>query len=341
METFLQISGGVFLALIFLILIVFLFLWFKWKTFRKYFSVADIPTPSRIHLIPDISPDWIEEEAADNAMSAFRDLGFSDVGAFKIKEMRLVQLFAFVHEREHLMAVVYRQKNIGVWSDVCLEYENGNSLTVSNAPMGGELDIRPGSLKIADKTLNEIELVERIVKERESDNYRPVSVGSFSIRFEESYAEDMDWRNQRGGPTKDEIRRVAENMNFEFSEDQIDEAYLESIETTMGRLNEECVGQFIETTDISVAKWESVRDDIFTVHEKIPHKLLLEYLKDYADLPEDQWKRLDSLIDVNMQVTELFALMNERLPHELRFEKLGAISEPVKAEIYAAPTDES
>ncbi len=113
MGAFLQVIGGVFIFLVFIA--VGLYLWFKWNQVGKYLSVKENPTPSQIHLIPDVSPDWIEEkDAADKAISEFESLGFTAVGPFKIKEMPPVRLFSFVHTQAQ-MAVVYNHEAAGVW----------------------------------------------------------------------------------------------------------------------------------------------------------------------------------------------------------------------------------
>ena len=336
MGAFLQVIGGVFIFLVFIA--VGLYLWFKWNQVGKYLSVKENPTPSQIHLIPDVSPDWIEEkDAADKAISEFESLGFTAVGPFKIKEMPPVRLFSFVHTQAQMMAVVYNHEAAGVWCDVCTEYENGKTFTVTNAPMGQEIDVNPNAFKIWDKTLNEFELIQKMDQERGSGPYKSVSAETFAREFERSYAEDMDWRNRHGGPTKEEILQVAKNMNIQFNEDMIDSAYTESVQKTIDRLNEECIEQFIATTTISVAEWEDIRDHILTIHEKIPPQMLLEYFDNYVGFSEEHLDEMESLVDANMSVDELFRRINESLPDELKSRKVGEVSTPVRGEIYAIP----
>lgn len=339
MAAFLKAMGGIFLFVIFIGGLAGLYFWFKWKKIKNDFSATKPPTPSRIHLVPDAEPDWVSEDSAEQAISAFSSLGFADIGAYKIKEMKSVKLFALVHTQEQITAVVYNHEDVGVWSDVEIEYENGESLTVSNAPLGGEMDVRPNARKIIFKDLDEIQLFEKAMLERKSGQYKFVSAENFASEFERSYAEDMDWRNRRG-TTKEEIRRIAENMDGDFSDEDIDAAYFQSAENMIKRLNEECIQSFIETTDMRVSEWEKVRDNIFTIHEKIPQKMLLEYIEDYIGLSEEQRAELESFIDPDKPVNELFEAINERLPEELKSKKVGEISEPVRADIYSFPDDD-
>ncbi len=337
LQAFLQVrKGGIFLFAVAVAALTGLYFWFKWKKVKNAFSGSVAPTPSRIHLVPDTEPDWVSEDAAEQAVSAFSSLGFTDVGAYKIKEMKSVKLFGLIHPPEQITAVVYRHEDVGVWSDVGIEYENGESLTVSNAPLGGEMDVRPNARKIIIKGLDEIQLLEKVMQERKRAPCKSVSAENFASEFERSYAEDMDWRNSRG-TTKEEIRRVAENMDGDFSDNDIDAAYLQSLGNEIDRLNEECIQTFIETTDMRVSEWEKIRDRIFSVHEKIPPEMLLEYIENYIALSEAQSAQLESFIDPDKAVKEVFEAINESLPEDMKSKKIGEISKPVKADIYAFP----
>ncbi|MDM8551819.1 hypothetical protein QUF72_17180 [Desulfobacterales bacterium HSG2] len=333
MSTFLQIMGGIFLFIIIAVVAVILYFRFKWLKLVDQLSLAEILTPFRIHTVPDVSPDWLEEKAVDKAISAFHSLGFTDVGPFRIEEMPMIKLFGLIHTQEQVMAVVYKHESVGTWSDVVVEYESGEEFTVSNAPTGEELDTRPDVRKLFDETWDEIQLFRTVIQERKPGPFKSVSVKDFPRTFEKSYAEDMAWRNRRG-TTKKEIRRVAGNMDIQTSKSHIDEAYAVSLEETVERLNEECIQQFIETTDMSVSEWEKIRDRIFIIHEKIPPNMLPEYVDAYIGFSEDQIEEMESLIDPDMPVCELFQQINESLPDDMKSRKVGEVSEPVRGDIY-------
>src|SRR6185369_1976732 len=86
---------------------------------------------------------------------------------------------------------------------------------------GGKLDARPGHRKLPDKTASPETLIAMVRKERGTEPAAPISPDRFTAGFEKAYADEMAWRNARGGATPDEIRRVAADMDGEFSEDQI------------------------------------------------------------------------------------------------------------------------
>lgn len=65
---------------------------------------------------------------------------------------------------------------------------------------------------------------ERLLAEAGDRERREVDAAEFVAVYEGAYADDMDWRLERGGATVDEVRRIAENMHGEFSEADIEAA---------------------------------------------------------------------------------------------------------------------
>ena len=59
-------------------------------------------------------------------------------------EMPVVKISGFVKPSEQIIGVIYDHSIAGIWTDICVEYNDGESLTVSNAPMGQEMDHMPG-----------------------------------------------------------------------------------------------------------------------------------------------------------------------------------------------------
>jgi len=57
---------------------------------------------------------------------------------------------------ENLWASFMKQDGLGAWVDMVMKYEDGTSTTWSNAPMGQDLDHRPGHDKVYDKELGRV-----------------------------------------------------------------------------------------------------------------------------------------------------------------------------------------
>ena len=155
-----------------------------------------------------------------------RDLdacGMKLIGTYRVDPLN-VMCTAFVNDAESICTVVYHHRVVGCFVDVVAKNEAGHSFTASNAPQGGTLDQREGHAKVYDKTLTIPEMFE-LAKERRPEGPRDNwTKENFSQKFEQAYAEEMDWRMKRGGVTADEVRRTAAASGKNYSEETIQKA---------------------------------------------------------------------------------------------------------------------
>ncbi|OGF44711.1 MAG: hypothetical protein A2231_05145 [Candidatus Firestonebacteria bacterium RIFOXYA2_FULL_40_8] len=161
----------------------------------------------RIHLLPVKEP---KNSTFESVCTQLQNTGFKDLGVYKVAEMP-VTLRGFVNSFEHFTAAVYFHPKAGAWADICVVYVDGTGLTVTNAPMGGVLDSRPGQEKVYKKGISLHELLAIAKTKRKVGPYNePVTAKAFVTFFEDAYAKDMAWRQSKGGITAEEVRRVAE-----------------------------------------------------------------------------------------------------------------------------------
>lgn len=180
------------------------------------------PPPAFIHLMRRDQVRWKDQQGVEAVQAEIVTQGFTRLGEYQILEMPDVHLAAFFSARQTALAVLYEHPAVGIWVDVCVEYQNGESLTVTNAPMGGELDHMPGHDKVYVREASVSELVARLLEMRRPEPCRTLTAESFPQIFQDRYAEEMRWRASRGGATAEEIRRVAEASGMEVTEGDID-----------------------------------------------------------------------------------------------------------------------
>jgi hypothetical protein len=104
---------------------------------------------------------------------------------------------------------VYEHPIAGVFVDFFTVNEDDQSLTVSNAPAGEELDTPPGHEKLVEKNLALGDMYDLLLRKRPRGRYRRFDAKNFPEEFARAYAKEMDWRMERGGVTEDEVRRSA------------------------------------------------------------------------------------------------------------------------------------
>ena len=224
-----QIIGVV--CVLFFLLIVITLLVIRSKL-RKALGAVQGPgskTPNRIHLARQDQLDWAKESAVKATLEPLQKLGFAPVGFFTLQEMPGVQFVALTHSAHNAYAVIYEHPVAGVWADIYTRYAEGQPLTVctySNVhhPGSNQLDTPPFRKSVKIPGLAIESLFERFINERPAYVFDPVQPENFAALFEKAYADEMDWRNSRGGPTEDEIRRVAAATGRQVDDATVKEA---------------------------------------------------------------------------------------------------------------------
>ncbi len=332
MTIFLQILGGIFLVLLVLVLAAGLFIWYKSRTIG---TSAGMPPPF-VHLYDDPEPEWVQAENIQEEIRSLEASGFSWVGTFRIREMPAFSLAAMIWPEKSLIAVVYLHETLGCWTDIGLEYADGSDLTVTSAPIGSEMDTRPEAKKIFEPGKTAAELLELLNAEKGEGPYVTVTQENFQELFEASYARDAGWRIEKGGISRDEIRRVAKGMKRNFSDNMLEKAWETSQEDYLEQLHQECIRRFVMETRMSVADWERYRNTVFIVTDRVKSERLLPYWDEYLDFDKRQIARLDIAA---LPVRQLFNTLNNSLPEEFRAERIGSVVRPVPADIYAVETE--
>jgi hypothetical protein len=174
-----------------------------------------------ISLTPLDNPGWSRKKKIAELIDTFQKHGFDLAGHYECPEMPVVKISGFVKPSEQIIGVIYDHSIAGIWTDICVEYNDGESLTVSNAPMGQEMDHMPQLTKIYMKGSSLEELLEKILAERKNKGRKTVTKEEFSSTFEEAYKKEMKWRMERGGPTSLEVKRVADEMGVPLDSEKM------------------------------------------------------------------------------------------------------------------------
>jgi hypothetical protein len=167
-----------------------------------------------INLTSSDDPRWSDKKKIAELMEAFKRNEFDLAGQYECGEIPGLIIAGFVKPSEQMTGVIYDHPIAGIWSNVCVQYADGENLTVSNAPMGQEMDHMPQSTIIYCKGGSVDELLAKVLTEVKSTGRKTISKEEFSSTFEDAYRKEMKWRMERGGPTSLEVKRVADKMGM-------------------------------------------------------------------------------------------------------------------------------
>ena len=283
---------------------------------------------TEIHLTPLESGTWEKPSGVRRAEDQLASLGFADAGEFSVAEMKGLKLHAMMKASERVWAVVYDFPNVGAWVDLVIKYEDGTSLTVSNAPTGGTMDPQPGHAKVYDKEADAVGLYEKFKESRSTKPAFETRPELFAAMFEKSYRDEMAWRAGRGGPTREEVRRVAIASGKDVADDVIDATHDEMAAKNRPALEEILQRNFVESKQVTEEKWHEVRARVVFIHDQMSVDEAVSKLGSPLEAPAG----IES-------AREAFTLLNLRLPIDRRGELLGRVNEPVQCDVYLMPDD--
>jgi hypothetical protein len=330
MSVFLQIVGGLFLLVVVLIGLGFLYL--RWQFKKLGAAMANsLPQPLTLDLRP-IDDDAFEDSAVKTFVTDFQQLGYVRGSAYRPREMEMLVVMSFINAPLDAFGVVYNLNDGSkVWADIVQRYENG-SATISNASPSG-LNQRPGyeNTYLAGKSI--AELHQHFIA-MQKPSAMPVSEQAFKAEFEEAYASEMVWRDSTG-ISAEEIEAVARNGNLDTTDEVLALTQVAVAQQVNERLQQRLRAEFLRTTTMSAADWDKVEDYIAIVHDKLTDEEL-DYVRERA-LPETEVK-LNPMPPGSPRIA--FAAFNTTLPDDRQFKLLGTVSNPIEADIYAAPAEE-
>lgn len=335
MSTILQVLGIVFVAIVVVAVLAIYFIRKKLQAFAKQMELAAHASVPRINLVRlnDAEPDV--RKAMEPMVKELGGMGFAPAGMYSIEEMPGFTIAAMIKHDDNICAVAYHNPDLGTWVDLWGKYGEETSLTVSTAPAGGELDQMPGHKKIFLKGATVAEAWKKFVDGKAGD-FLEISPGQFKRIYEESYAEDMDWRQERGGATIEEIRRIADNMEGDFTDEEVELARRQIELQASQRLEEECIRQYLEVSGMSALKWQEMSEDVFAVHEKMSGTEVFELFFDMIHMNDEQMDRIEDMAKEGRSSLEMADQVMLIIPTGRLYEKLGEVDKPVSAYIFRA-----
>jgi len=337
MATLLQVLGLFFLVVVTLLLGIVVMIWWKVRNaFKGLKGTLEglqnlVPTPARIHLIPLATPSWQDKAKVEELTAPLSGLGFTLAGSYQVEEGGF-ELQAWVDTAKAITAVVYEHVVAGIWLDLFTHYEDGTRITYVNTAQGSGVDHAPGHTVERFPGLGTEELYQRFVADRPEKPRRTITAETFVPVFEKAYADEMDWRNSRGGPTEQEVRAVAALSGKPYSEEILAMTRQAMEQNALDQLDAALRERFLEESRIPAGEWEKLSDRVVIVHDRLTHEMLESTLEEWTD--GEEFPATDGEAG---SLRSHFAAFNEGRPQRQRFRKLGEVKQPIEADIYCAP----
>src|SRR5262245_364402 len=290
MATVLQILGLILLVIVAALLLIVVLIWWKVRSvFRNLKGTLEglqkslAPTPSRLHLNRMAAPSWEDSDAIEEFTKPLPKLGFTEAGTYQTVEDEGLGLQAWVNPSKGVTAVVYEHPQAGVWIDLVTHYEDGTRCTYANTAQGGGVEHSPGHIVERFPNMSTEEMYQKLLAERPNKPLKPITADEFVAVFEKAYADEMDWRNSRGGPSEQEIRNGAALMGETYTDEQVSAVREQLERNALNDLGTALRERFLTESQMPAAAWERVRDRLVIIHDRLTPELLDSSLEDWLD----------------------------------------------------------
>jgi hypothetical protein len=334
MDIFLKILGG--LALVVGLLIAAAILWFRWQVRRFAKGLGESAAPSTIDLTVDADPAWLKTPKAQEDLAALEACGFTRGPSYTVDGMPGVSLVALHHPAASAFGAYCNHPTAGSWTDLCANFVDGVELSVSNAPMGSELDTRPDTKKIFLPGKPVRELHAKLMEQLAGRAVKDVPLTSFKAEFVNAYAKDMAWRSSKEGTSEAEFLRIAANHKKTFTEEQLKEAFKETKRQEIQNWSDEAIEVFEKTTKLSVSEWKKFEGQMIILRPSFHPHAYLEYLGYSVTLEDEREDQYRQALDGGLSLEGLLARVAKDTGCE--FVPLGEVEQPIKVQVYGVKT---
>ena len=313
-----------------------------WRAAVREAAAATPYPPARISLEREEHPVWRNESQVMKYAADFRAAGFEEIGVFTIPEMGALHLLAFVHLAERFYACIYDHKKLAPSFDICGEFADRTELTGCNTAVGESIDKRPGDIKLHMPN-ESVKTVFNALREYPKAAERlPVTREGFAETFKREYARTMNWSMSKGGISREEIRRQAQQDKRPVTDEQLEEVYKEMRASYVEQLQKGCIAQYLDEAKLPIVEWERIQHRTLAVPETLTLEEIAELFETTGCLDEEQRHALTKVeTSYGENGLDLLKRIIAGNVGALGLKEIAQISEPVRAAIVLLPDDDA
>jgi hypothetical protein len=153
--------------------------------------------PDQIHLVRQDGYVWKQPLTVGPMIDDFRDIGFDDVGVFRVEGLSGVFTQFLLKEDDRLYAVIYEHPKIGYWMNVVARYEDGSGVTFATSPdRGMEPDPKFPVFHLPGHSAQQ--LYKEAISKRPQHPLKQLSKESIILEFEHAYSEQIIAQKKEG-----------------------------------------------------------------------------------------------------------------------------------------------
>ncbi len=278
-------------------------------------------------------PSWSRRFWVTRSRRRLEELGFRHFANYCIEEVPYYYLAAFV-DRQGVAAVIYDTPVIKGWVDLFARHGARGGLTVSSSTFVGLVSTPEWAVRVATTPGSDIESILAAFRKASdaipSAQWIPMTPENFVSMFQEYFADETDWRNSRGGMSREEVsalnrgRLQGTALDRQWRE-QREKAFACFEEGMRRRLS----AQLPELEVRSSA-------ELLSVHSRLEMDWLQQRLAEHSEKPQGEPVILPADCTTR-SAAEAFHWIQDQLPIERRYRYLGQVDFPEPTYVYQKP----
>ncbi len=312
-------------------------LWREIYAFYLIFTQKKVKSHSSIRLIEEQAPSWKNKHKAEGFHRDLEAAGFELLAVYRVPEVQNMLLGAFRRPSDGWLGAILDVPGHGCFVEVAIPYSDLSGLTVSSNPMVIGLDQMPGQHKESHPDADLATLLARTAELIEEKPILPLDRESFAAHVQDEYLREIKWRNDKGGVSAEEMRRIAEANGTEVDDEMIAEATRTMREEHAEHLRREALAQFLDQHHITPARFEDWSERLLVVLANDTRAELLDTLDERFDLSQEQRARLGRLASSAPEAAKAFDAAFAELFTDGK--ALGSVEQPTAAAIYLLPEE--
>jgi hypothetical protein len=341
------------LGLIFIALIV-LVGFFVVRTVRR--KQADRPQDDALDTLIDVLPPvfleldessrdrWHNTDTLDAYENLLKRAGFESHGYFtSYAAMADIEVSLWNHPQKGFVLAFMELsldevKNPDVLTDVFVRFEDGSSLTVSNAPNEHPLP-RPENSRLVHESSRKIQDLFAAVKAHIPEGRKIKAVKQAKPYYQQHFEHYSAWLWQETQLRSPEVKALASTLGITLDDELIEELVAHGRTQRSDLKSQSIVDAFARQTSMSESQWASVCDRLVVVHDEMGANEIADCCYDLFDeVDEALAEALDRLANAEVLQDPLSKFHDLMSGHALAesLRRVANINKPIRAEIYLA-----
>ncbi len=324
--------------------------YFAWKLYRSATAYKRTEFAKAMSVLPELDlrlesstkSDWISLDQLDFQEQYLRSKGADHVGYFRHNSDGVELRVSLWNYKQRAVAALYETElelnpgQAAFFFDLVARVKNG-SICVSSNP-NAALDSRPSNHTLHLSRAPSVTKFFRTLKSNAPEDAAFIKINDAKEFFYDVYTDTTEWAWREEQLRSNRTRQALVALKVKPSEELLQQLIELGHSNTIDVFTEKARKRFARHSSMNPERWESIRDELVFVHEKMKLQDLRDAIWDLSDqLSDEQENMLDKLeaqeaTKQSYDALNVFKSLLSKL--DIRARRVATMSSPIQSEVY-------